>query len=406
MVLRLEKAKPGVASYQRRQLKLFLLVATLAVVCIHTLLQPQLGVGGVEDQAVSPRLFETIQTHHMPRLFSDNTQRNVDRGLNIINMWSGPRMAAFIYEGQKPVGKKFQRWWAHRGNIGNKWRIWKDASAKKLIYNDQDADNKMQPGDTLYVSYAKLEEFVDDFLPKNTIPFVVISTRWALMHPPQEDLEPIARNITSNQYVLHWFAQDIGTYTGGQQHNAKVSSIPNGLKPALGVNSKRNPIPLYREAFLYHLQKPNKTIDIFVSHLGKTTTSRQDIPSGRDIPYHDYLSQLGKSHYVLSPDGNHPDCHRHYEAIGLGAIPITQLDPTLYSHLQEGLVVFNNSDWNVTSLKSKLPIPSPPVNRNMVFEEYWMEYMERIVGKPLRWWDILQDKQALLADLEKQTLQL
>ena len=113
----------------------------------------------------------------------------------------------------------------------------------------------------------------------------------------------------------------------------------------------------------------------------------------------DYLREILQSKYVLSPDGNHPDCHRHYESIGLGAIPITQLDPYFYSHLREGPIIYNNTIWNLTELNSSLPMMQPrrrSVNRNMVFEEYWIEYVERIVGRPLRWWDVNQNTKATL----------
>jgi hypothetical protein len=50
--------------------------------------------------------------------FSLNMQLNVDRGLNIINAWSGHQMAAFIYEG---VGgsslKKHLRTWVDEPQV-------------------------------------------------------------------------------------------------------------------------------------------------------------------------------------------------------------------------------------------------------------------------------------------------
>ena len=52
------------------------------------------------------------------------------------------------------------------------------------------------------------------------------------------------------------------------------------------------------------------------------------------------------------------------------------------------------------------------INRNMIFEEYWMEYVERIVAAasskttntnkvvgPLRWWDRNANRHSTLANL-------
>jgi hypothetical protein len=81
----------------------------------------------------------------------------------------------------------------------------------------------------------------------------------------------------------------------------------------------------------------------------------------------------------------------------MGTMPITQLDARMHSHLQ-GNAVFNNAVWNLTVLEATLP-QNPQVNQRLVFEEYWMEYVERIVGRPLRWWDPSRDVHASLAEI-------
>jgi hypothetical protein len=94
---------------------------------------------------------------------------------------------------------------------------------------------------------------------------------------------------------------------------------------------------------------------------------------------------MHESNYIISPDGDRPECYRHYEAIGLGTMPITQLHPHLYRHLS-GNVVFNETKRNMTELETTLP-RDPKVNQRLLYEEYWMEYVDRVVGRPMRWWD-------------------
>ena len=36
---------------------------------------------------------------------------------------------------------------------------------------------------------------------------------------------------------------------------------------------------------------------------------------------------------MISPHGDRPDCYRHWESIGLGAIPIANIDPALFGPL-------------------------------------------------------------------------
>lgn len=104
----------------------------------------------------------------------------------------------------------------------------------------------------------------------------------------------------------------------------------------------------------------------------------------------------------MSPNGHKPDCFRHYEALAFGAIPITELDPKFYGHLAAGPIVYNNTEWwNLTEAEilTKMNMTEfPIVNRNLIFEEYWMEDMERVVGRPLRWFDIRRQKRSFLND--------
>lgn len=159
-----------------------------------------------------------------------------------------------------------------------------------------------------------------------------------------------------------------------------------------------NPIPHYQKAFVEHWHM-NKTDHIFLSALSATNKHRSGVPQGRALPYKEFLRAIAKSHFVTSPSGDRPECHRHYEALGLGAIPITDLHPLHYRHLEHGPIVYGVTRWNLTQLEHFIPLyQGRIVNRNMAFEEYWMESIDRIVGHPLRWWDRLQGKSCLLSE--------
>eukprot|EP00957_Ditylum_brightwellii_P211824 15366643-Ditylum_brightwellii.AAC.1 len=320
------------------------------------------GTGENKENTEDGHAHEYVPT----RRFLDNTRLNVDRGINIINCWSGHQMAAWTYEGRKPIDKKYL--------------TWKGEPKEKILYDPSDA-TKLADDDTLFVSYAKIEEFTMDFLPYINTTFVLITTPFHILYPAGIDL--LAPNITSNKHLLQWFATNIGNYTGGHQFHPLVSPFPLGLKPHMGSRPFQHPIPYYREIFL-------KTMNDTEEMTMKKISCLLDIYLA--------LTRIARSRYVISPNGDHPDCHRHYEALGLGAIPITQLDPYLYSHLKEGPIIYGNDNWNLTELTSTLTLPAPKVNRNIIFEEYWMEYVERVVGRPLWWWDVVDAKRSKLAE--------
>jgi hypothetical protein len=45
--------------------------------------------------------------------------------------------------------------------------------------------------------------------------------------------------------------------------------------------------------------------------------------------YHDYFRSLPNYKFVISPEGNGIDCHRHYEALMAGCIPIVEDNPQI-----------------------------------------------------------------------------
>jgi hypothetical protein len=143
---------------------------------------------------------------------------------------------------------------------------------------------------------------------------------------------------------------------------------------------------------------PEKDNFIYLSGFSRTTNpQRLSIPRGPKVNVEKYLRGMHASKYILSPDGDRPECYRHYEAIGMETMPITQLEKSTHIYLQ-GNAIFNNSQWNLTILEASL-LPSPTVNQRLIFEEYWMEYVERIVRQPLRWWDPSRDMHTTLAEI-------
>jgi|694.fasta_scaffold142264_2 hypothetical protein len=91
----------------------------------------------------------------------------------------------------------------------------------------------------------------------------------------------------------------------------------------------------------------------------KTFIRTEMIGNGGD--YQDYLLNLKKSHFVISPPGNGIDCHRNWEALYLGCTPIVLKTPFSeqifgdmnvllvenYAHLTEQLMIdFINKNEN------------------------------------------------------------
>lgn len=306
------------------------------------------------------------------------------RGLNFIHANTGCHIASWVYQDGAP--RKFLD-------------CWNSQEKQKLTL---DAVKHIQPYDTIYVVYKALRSFAQDILPNITAPVVLLTGQF---HYANNNLLPeaVTQRVLDNPYVIHWFGHNINFYF-------KLSSKPDKLHPfALGLQTypyqPRQPSPMdaYRKVFLRHLTNLTKTQDIVLAYLNPyTNKGRSRVPSLPERePLEQYLEKLADSRFILSPNGDRPECYRHYEALGLGAIPITELDPVYYDHLRSGPVVYNTTNWNLTGsiyLSAMNLTQFPSVNRFMVLEEYWIEHVETVVGRSLRWWDHIANRHSMLTD--------
>jgi len=98
--------------------------------------------------------------------------------------------------------------------------------------------------------------------------------------------------------------------------------------------------------------------------------------SGSRIPYEQYLTQIKYAKFVMSPTGDRDDCHRHYECIGLGAIPISNLCQSYLSIFHTGDIIKGTADEMDSFLRNqKLPlgIEYHIPNADILTTQYWIE---------------------------------
>jgi hypothetical protein len=271
------------------------------------------------------------------------------------------------------------------------------------------AASLIEPGDTIYVEFTKIPHFVQHTLPKITVDFVLISGQNHLIPQKPNPLtyvwdQETFNVIVNSPFVTHWFLMNMDIYAQDPDH-AKLHPFPYGLGTSGNYTPNTakvgmNPMQAFRKELSVDSVEKNTTIFAGYVSMRTNKAKRQFVPQGDKLPPTLHFRRMHESLYVISPDGDRPDCYRHYEAIGLGAMPITQMSQKYYRHF-EGNVIFNQTTWNLTHLSETLAAPPnhPKVNRRLVFEEYWMEYVERIVGRPLRWWDPSRNVRCSLAEI-------
>lgn len=206
------------------------------------------------------------------------------------------------------------------------------------------------PGDSVYVCSEALPYFAANILPRLRVPIVLVTG--------DSDLTITDLSIADSPRILYWFCQNCPSPASN-----KIVQLPIGLDyhTIAGAPGHKWTMPgedssvVGQEALLRSLHvKPfhERTPRIYVN-FGWISRDRYDalnaIPKSLmtlDLvtkPRSEVWSAMTQHAFVLSPYGNGLDCHRTWEALVLGAIPI--IKGHHFDAMFEGLPVLIVDSW-------------------------------------------------------------
>jgi hypothetical protein len=219
----------------------------------------------------------------------------------------------------------------------------------RLIEYPNNIYTKYKPGDTIYVCTLTLQHFINKILPTLTIPFVLVTGDCDIEIPKQIFTDTSFNIFISNPLIIHWFCQN---WTG---NHPKITHMPIGLdlhsmtstnswgditsshdqEEILSIISDNSPPFWERKSKCYS--------NFHFSIRGQYYKDRQDaidnIPKDLIFLEPSTITRqetwLNQSEYafIISPHGNGLDCHRTWEALCLGSIPIvksSKIDPLFH----------------------------------------------------------------------------
>jgi hypothetical protein len=227
-------------------------------------------------------------------------------------------------------------------------------SCDKYVYNPRSSNNELpsienlEKGQSIYICTTALPNFAEHYLHRISTPFVLVSgdadeTIGSDSKVPRATTEgPISHStiekILSYPFLITWFAQNC------LMSHIKLIHLPIGLDyhSTLGGNfhpllQEKNHMTLIQDSkhFTVREIKIYSTFH-FALHRGDRKEAYDSIPKDLIDYEHNQVSreesftkQL-KYAFVASPYGNGPDCHRTWEALLLGCIPIvksSKMDP-------------------------------------------------------------------------------
>jgi hypothetical protein len=254
------------------------------------------------------------------------------------------------------------------------------------------------------VFYVKSDHINNFSIPN--YPFVLVTGNEDTTMP--DDFNDKANEILNNPNLIHWYAQNLVKHD-----NPKLTAIPIGLDYHTIAENKpgyewwgEKQTPVKQEEFLINLNKPNysererKIYCNFLSSIrgrygGKDRKEAlEQIPNEllikeeTNIARNETWKNMIKYSFVLSPHGNGLDCHRTWEALVLGCIPIVKKSPIdgLYDDLPV-LIVNNWSDINKELLDKTIEeFKNKTFNNDKLTLAYWVnKFKESISEKSLKY---------------------
>lgn len=200
-----------------------------------------------------------------------------------------------------------------------------------FVYDETRQDNlaNVKYADVVFVKADMFHQFFNQPYTSIKNPFVLV-THNSDFYAPSEH-----KRRLDDSKILAWYASNPDV-----RDHPKVHPIP------IGLANTRWPfgnLLKFTEAF-HKYRKPwsKRTILLYINFSPTTNPGQRNaaldqakkLPHAhfakKPITFDQYLEDLGNTKFVLSPPGNGLDCHRTWEALLLGAAPITLtsgLDP-------------------------------------------------------------------------------
>jgi len=256
-------------------------------------------------------------------------------------------------------------------------------------YNDF---SHLKHGDTIYICSSAVNDFVHNVLPNIKKRFILVTGDSDADIPNEVLVEQDFKQLIENKYLIVWFSQNL---VMSPHHIPKLQYLPIGLdyhtmssremewgaraspltqeKILLSAISKAPPL-LSRKPIAY-------TTFHFAIHRGGRIDAYEQIP--KDLVYYEptqvtrIVSWKRQTEYafVVSPQGEGIDCHRTWEALCLGCIPIVISSPLddMFADLPV-LIVKSWSDVTRELLdKTIREYSTREFNKEKLTLKYWMD---------------------------------
>lgn len=202
----------------------------------------------------------------------------------------------------------------------------------------------------------QLQTFADRILPLLNNRIILFTHKWNL---PAVARSNWTDSVRQNPIVAHWFSQN-PIYESDETYSA----FPYGIR--------ETSLEAYAAALLEFSGRKDTLVQHL--HLASTNKERGLLPERPKLDLNEYYRNVARAKFLLSPPGDRPDCYRHWEAVGLGTVPISSLNETHFRPLFGESMTFLPSIAAMLPLldnSSAMALSYEEPSRHIVFSAFW-----------------------------------
>ena len=238
---------------------------------------------------------------------------------------------------------------------------------QRIVLHQGNAQN-IKDYDKIFIQTDKLEYFVNNIMPHISSKFVLFTGKNNL---PQVHHSYITDNLLKDERLVLWFSQN-PIYIKSDKY------IPFGY----GVNIWNNAVYDYAKALLDQYTERKHILGFFNLNIG-TNPCRKNLTGGLKFnTVYEYFLNISNYSFMISPIGDRDECHRHWECIGMGTVPISNVGELYKQIFGKNMIYVKDEhdfrrliDTNGAELEGTYEGP----NRNLITVEYWRNYVDNAI---------------------------
>ena len=252
---------------------------------------------------------------------------------------------------------------------------------------------KIKDRQIVYLCTEAILPFFRDYFPTLQCRIVVVSGDSDMTFPNDVFAAHVLENLLNDSRILHWYAQNCTIV------HSKVTQIPIGLDyhtVAAGDHPwspQKTPQQQEAEVLAFSKIQPNlalreqRAYGNFLLNIsrGNRKEAFERLPTEL-IVYEKGFVRRGETWwkqatcaFTISPHGNGLDCHRTWETLALGGIPVVQT--SCLDSLYGDLPVLILKDWNeFTGEKMQdfiLESQARTVNTDRLYLKFWIDLIKK-----------------------------